>query len=89
MLLRTNFSSLRKLRRLKIESDPTDVKFLVQLSSFPGLATPRSSFPIACLPTRDGFRPRISNSRFANASYSSADSSEVLNGLTYIDAYTT
>ncbi len=34
----TNFSGLRTLHRLKIESHPADVNFLVQLSSFPDLA---------------------------------------------------
>ncbi len=34
----TNFSGLRRLRRLKIDSHSADVNFLVQLSSFPDLA---------------------------------------------------
>ncbi|SJL05362.1 uncharacterized protein ARMOST_08729 [Armillaria ostoyae] len=45
-----------------------------RLPHFWTLYTFRSSFPIA---SRDGFRSRISSSRFVNALYSSADSSEV------------
>ncbi|KAK0506462.1 hypothetical protein EDD18DRAFT_32467 [Armillaria luteobubalina] len=60
----TNFSGLHKLRKLKIESHPADVDFLVQLSSFPDLAHLQiilsQSLPADSRQTRDGFRSLVS-----------------------------
>ncbi|PBK61958.1 hypothetical protein ARMSODRAFT_1025293 [Armillaria solidipes] len=60
----TNFSGLRKLRRLKIESHSADVDFLVQLSSLPDLSHLQivisQSLPTDSWKVDDGFRSLVS-----------------------------
>ncbi|KAK0197993.1 hypothetical protein F5146DRAFT_66850 [Armillaria mellea] len=60
----TNFSGLRRLRKLKIESHTADVHFLVQLSSFPDLSHLQivisQSLPTDSWKVDDGFRSLVS-----------------------------
>ncbi|PBK60030.1 hypothetical protein ARMSODRAFT_1090527 [Armillaria solidipes] len=91
----TNFSGLRNLRRLKIESHPADVDFLVQLSSFPDLAHLQivisQSLPTESRQTRDGFRSLVSLHITAHVSSMPRILRLIrpgsLTSLTYIDAY--
>ncbi|PBK89316.1 hypothetical protein ARMGADRAFT_1033382 [Armillaria gallica] len=91
----TNFSGLRKLHRLKIESHPVDVEFLVQLSSFPDLAQLQiiisQSLPTDVRQTRDGFRSLVSLHITAHVSSMPRILRLIrpgsLTSLTYIDAY--
>ncbi len=91
----TNFSGLRQLRRLKIESHPADVDFLVQLSSFPDLAHLQivisQSLPADSRQTRDGFRSLVSLHITAHVSSMPRILRLIhpgsLTSLTYIDAY--
>ncbi|PBK89309.1 hypothetical protein ARMGADRAFT_339697 [Armillaria gallica] len=91
----TNFSGLRKLHRLKIESHPADIEFLVQLSSFPDLTHLQivisQSLPTNGRQTRDGFRSLVSLHITAHVSSMPRILRLIrpgsLTSLTYIDAY--
>ncbi|KAK0232758.1 hypothetical protein IW262DRAFT_1451230 [Armillaria fumosa] len=91
----TNFSGLHKLHRLKIESHPADVDFLIQLSSFPDLAHLQivlsQSLPTDSRQTRDGFRSLVSLHITAHVSSMPRILRLICQGsltsLTYIDAY--
>ncbi|PBK98326.1 hypothetical protein ARMGADRAFT_573864 [Armillaria gallica] len=91
----TNFSGLRTLHRLKIDSHLADVNFLVQLQSFPDLAYLQivisQSLPTDSRQTRNGFRSLVSLHITAHVSSMPRILRLIrpgsLTSLTYIDAY--